>query len=314
MLVFPIEDPSISGRLGLELRSRFRLAGDQPGQRGQEIFRRARDVGGGERDGRVKVCDRAVSPAVSVEASGKAQADRHDGFPSSCIPAARLSRHRRVTLLPSLSSRWVMWVKLGQGQGCRHHDSLVLLLPRGCADHAELVDEPRHSRRRRGPHRRLLHPAPLPHSPGHRGSACLDALEQSVACTTEVSSRPVARGRRTPTAPGPARRSSPQQWCRHRTDPPAPPPGLHVGIIEILDVAPLSHDRRVGRVGRASWPWTQPQRDLHVRQRQPLGRRSHHPSTTEHGVSAPENTSSLPHPASTEPGLTPLRTHSLPLV
>ncbi len=313
MLVFPIEDPSIGGRLGLELRSRFRLAGDQPGQRGQEIFRRARDVGGGERDGRVKVCDRAVSPAVSVEAPGKAQADRDDGFPSSCIPAARLSRHRRVTLLPSLPSRWVMWVKLGQGQGCRHHDSLVLLLPRGCADHAELVDEPRHSRRRRGPHRRLLHPAPLPHSPGHRGSACLDALEQSFACTTEVfaagSSRPPNSYC---TRPGSAVFStavvpSPDQS-------PGPPPDLHVGIIEILDVAPLSHDRRVGRVGRASWPSTQPQRDLHVRQRQPLGRRSHHPSTTEHGVSAPENTSSLPHPASTEPGLTPLRTHSLPLV
>lgn len=40
-----------------------------------------------------------------------------------------------------MPSRWVMWVKLGQGQGCRHHDSAVLLLPDGVREHAKLVDE-----------------------------------------------------------------------------------------------------------------------------------------------------------------------------
>ncbi len=153
----------------------------------------------------------------------------------------------------------------------------------------------------------------LPHSPGLRGSACLDALEQSFACTTEDFA---AGSSRPPTSyctrPGSAVFSiaavpSPDQS-------PGPPPGLHVRANEILDAAPLFHDRRVERVARPSWPSTQPQRDLLVRQRQPMGRRGHHPSATEHGISAPENTGSLLHPVAAEPGLTPLRTHSLPVV
>ncbi|MET9768338.1 hypothetical protein [Streptomyces sp. NPDC006415] len=162
VLVFPIEDPSVGGRLGLELRSRFHLSDSQPGQRGQEFLWRTRDGGGGEHDGRVEVRDCAVSPAVSVEAPVKAQADRHDGLPS----AVRLPRQQMVTLLSSMPSRWAMWVKLGQGQGCRHHDSAVLLLPDGVRNHGELVDEPRHARRQRGP---ITVCCTLSHSPGHQG-------------------------------------------------------------------------------------------------------------------------------------------------
>ncbi len=124
----------------------------------------------------------------------------------------------------------------------------------------------------------------LPHSPGHPSTACLDAHDLVLTCTTEYLAAAelllhqarlggLLRSSDTVTEPVP-RRS----------------PGRIRETLDILDAAPLSHVRRVERTAHASWPLTPPQRELLVHQRQPLGRRSHHPSAIEHNIRARENT------------------------